>query len=56
MYSATAFISASVSRDATVCMIWPLTSLPALSLPRSPLPNAFNCAYVYSDDWPDTRG
>ena len=48
VYSATAFIWASVMRLAIVAMILPLTSLPSLSAPRSPALNALSCAYEYS--------
>ena len=56
VYSATAFIWASVILPAIVAMIRPLTSLPSLSAPRSPALNAFSCAYVYSEYWPASRG
>ena len=39
-------ICVSVMRDAIVPMMRPLASFPALSAPRSPVLNAFNCAYV----------
>ena len=44
VYSASAFICASVSLAATAAMIRPFTSLPSLSAPRSPALNAFSCA------------